>query len=207
MSKLGDLEPFIGWWADATDATPETMLPAELDDNLHVLSGGSAASDISAAAVVAYLTGTEPPEVTDLQPDANGILDFDDWMRTCAHIRDERHGFTKAPNHVEEFLGFLPPELTEALATLQRTPAGAILVDGPTYAAATLILHRLDADEALRIRPLQSGAHPLEPIVWDQLDLIPLLPVRTRLTNGELAATAAELLNTCIRETQTPLHD
>lgn len=205
VSKLGDLDALLGWWGDAIDATPETLIEAEVGYNLSIVSGGSAESDIAAAATTAYLANTDAATVTDLSPDPDGWIDFDAWMDTCAKIRAHRYGLLTASRDDGEWADKIDPVLEAVVDQLRDSPFGGVLVDGPTCAAATFVLHHLDPDVTTRIRPLQRSDHPVETLIWERMDVSAILPVTTGLTDGELGPVAIELINTTIRLAQTPL--
>lgn len=178
---LGDLAKIARWHADACG-------PDQAAADIPLVVGDPGAA-VAAAAVCAVILSRDAASVTPDSFQDDDRLIHKQWMSDCATIRDEIRRLNPARDDSETLAAAVDPEVARLAAEFRELPgqARAVLVDGPVCATAVLLAHE-QVPEVLRwIRPVQVGTTPVENLIWEYLRVEPILAVRTRLANGELA--------------------
>lgn len=194
--ELGDLTPTVEWWLTANNAPDARTAPrAKLDSTitLHVLESPELRP--IAAAICGLLTNHGAAEVTaDVLTD-DGLLDHAAWMRDCALIRDDMSRLRPLRNQPADLHAAIPPPMQRLADLLRTDAAGAIVVDGPVATACLLLARELNPDCLARVRPLQNGRTATESLSWEYLRLVPILPMTTGFSHGELIDLGIALIN------------
>lgn len=141
-----------------------------------------------------------PPCRTD-----DGRLDHLEWSRLCARTRDlvsASGELAAAPMRVPDAVA--DPELTALLRFIldSRQTSPVVLIDGPVPAAAALLADTAQVGSTAHLLALQPGTSRLEAAVHERLGIRALLPWRTSLHDGSLAALALQAIGFATRRSR-----
>ncbi len=197
---LGGVSAILQWWATCTGATDIAGLPeAVLGENLVVIHDPKESASPVSAAVTGLLTGRDAPSTTTSFMGLDGYLDHELWMAQCAATRDEMgrlREFRGDPTAMQAAAGRDFSDLVDQLASVRAGTAH--LIDGANAAGAALLAYEVNPEMLAISRPLQSGETAVDAIAWEYLRIAPILPIRSNLASGELAPSAAGLINNLI---------
>jgi nicotinate-nucleotide--dimethylbenzimidazole phosphoribosyltransferase len=166
-----------------------------------VLAACGAGSDAAAAAIVAVLTGAEPPALLGRVVDASGFVDDAAWIRKIGAIRDARHRIrarSREPHVMLSMLGGGDIAVATGIvlgAASRRLP---IMIDGPVAIAAGLVARDYGAQTRHWLLMPDHGDNPTVKLAADVLGATPFLQLRLGLGEGATALAALPLVNTAL---------
>jgi adenosyl cobinamide kinase/adenosyl cobinamide phosphate guanylyltransferase/NaMN:DMB phosphoribosyltransferase len=169
--------------------------------DLLVLASCGAGSDAAAAAIVAVLTGAEPPALLGRVVDASGFVDDAAWIRKIGAIRDARHRIrtrSREPHVMLSMLGGGDIAVATGVllgAASRRLP---IMIDGPVAIAAGLVARDYGAQTRHWLLMPDHGDNPTVKLAADVLGATPFLQLRLGLGEGATALAALPLVNTAL---------
>ncbi|WP_432829632.1 bifunctional adenosylcobinamide kinase/adenosylcobinamide-phosphate guanylyltransferase [Dactylosporangium sp. CA-092794] len=169
--------------------------------DLLVLAACGAGSDAAAAAVVAVLTGAEPPALLGRVVDASGFVDDAAWIRKIGAVRDARHRIrdrSREPHVMLSMVGGGDIAVATGVllgAASRRLP---VMIDGPVGVAAGLVARDYGAQTRHWLLMPDHGDNPTVKLAADVLGAAPFLQLRLALGEGATALTALPLVNTAL---------
>jgi NaMN:DMB phosphoribosyltransferase len=181
-------------WAEAERAADEGI-------EMLVLAAGGAGAAVTAAAVVAAITGAEPTMLLTRVVTPAGLYDDNAWMTRCLALRDALHRVRQRdgdPRTVLAALGGADIAAATGLilgAAARRTP---IMIDGPVGAAAALLANDFSPQSRSWIVLPDTGRHPAVRLATDSLQLRPWLDLCLDLGEGAASLYALPLMQTAL---------
>ncbi len=180
----------------AADGSPAPLTHAETA-TVPVLTGSAESLPWTITAASMLLRR----DVAELVPHCysdDGRLDHPGWSRLCARSRDLLLACGELPDEPMRVPGAVAdPELTSMSRFIidSRLTFPVVLIDGPVPAGAALLADTADPGSTTHLLALQPGMSRLEAAVHERLGIRALLPWRTSLHDGSLAALALRAID------------
>jgi len=181
-------------WAEAERAADEGI-------ELIVVAAGGPGASTAAVAVIAAITGAEPPVLLPRVVTPAGWYDDNAWMTRCLTLRDALHRVRDRQGDSRTVLAALGgADIAAATGLLlgaaaRRTP---VMIDGPIGAAAALLANDIAPQTRRWIMMPDTGRHPAVRLAAGALELRPWLDLCLDLGEGCSCLTALPLLQTAL---------
>ena len=181
-------------WAEAERAADEGI-------ELIVLAAGGPGAATAASAVVAAITGAEPPALLPRVVTPAGRYDDNAWMTRCLAVRDALHRVRDRRGDSLTVLAALGgADIAAATGLLlgaaaRRTP---VMIDGPVGAAAALLANDLAPQARRWIMLPDTGRHPAVRLAAEALEIRPWLDLCLDLGEGASSLAALPILQTAL---------
>ncbi len=181
-------------WSEADRAADEGI-------ELLVLAAGGMGATTAASAVVAAITGAEPPAMLSRVVTPAGRYDDNAWMTRCVAVRDALHRVRTRdgdPRNVISALGGADIAAATGLllgAAQRRIP---VMIDGPVGAAAALLANDFSPQAIRWLLMPDHGRHPAVMLAANTLGLRTWLDLRLDLGEGSAALAALPMLQTAL---------
>ena len=181
-------------WAEAERAADEGI-------ELIIVAAGGPGAATAAVAVIAAITGADPPGLLPRVVTPAGRYDDNAWMTRCLALRDalhrvrDRHGDART---VLAALGGADIAAATGLllgASSRRTP---VMIDGPVGAAAALLANDMAPQTRRWIMMPDTARHPAVRLAAGALELRPWLDLCLDLGEGCSSLTALPLLQNAL---------
>ena len=181
-------------WAEAERAADEGI-------ELIIVAAGGPGAATAAVAVIAAITGADPPGLLPRVVTPAGRYDDNAWMTRCLALRDalhrvrDRHGDART---VLAALGGADIAAATGLllgASSRRTP---VMIDGPVGAAAALLANDMAPQTRRWVMMPDTARHPAVRLAAGALELRPWLDLCLDLGEGCSSLTALPLLQNAL---------